>query len=183
MQKTRAVIELEGGGECAAYDQCLSKLKTSLGSSRYFKKEIDSMSFLNDLSSETNPTFSSFRHIFIPYCSQDLWTGQRYNQTDPYWNTFYFAGHEIFKSVLSDLHEDLARATEIVLTGESAGGIGVWNNVDFLASLYPNARVVAVPIAGFYFFAYPYKGPNHTSSTLVDFREEAWYVIEFSLEV
>ena len=76
--------------------------------------------------------------------------------------------------MIQDIQEELNRATEIVLTGESAGGIGVWNNVDFLAAQFPNARVHAVPIAGFYFFASPYTGPHHTSSVLVDFREDAW---------
>jgi len=46
----------------------------------------------------------------------------------------------------------LTAATDIVLTGESAGGIGVWPNLDWLAARYPKARVIGAPIAGFYFF-------------------------------
>jgi len=168
------VIELQGGGECATLEQCSTKIRTPLGSSKYFQPSISSFSFLNDLNAKTNPTFSSFNHIFVPYCSQDLWTGTRYDETDPYFHQFYFAGHEIFSAVLEDLDYLLSDSTEIILTGESAGGIGVWNNVDFLAAQYPNARVGAVPIAGFYFFAFPYDGPHHTSSVLVDFRESAW---------
>ena len=76
--------------------------------------------------------------------------------------------------MIRDIQKELNHATEIVLTGESAGGIGVWNNADFLAVQFPKARVHAVPIAGFYFFASPYTGPHHTSSVLVDFREDAW---------
>lgn len=34
--------------------------------------------------------------------------------------------------------------------------------------------MAAAPIAGFYFFAYPYTGVNHTESGLVDFRPAAW---------
>lgn len=37
---------------------------------------------------------------------------------------------------------------EIILTGASAGGIGVWINVDYIGTRFPAARVTAVPIAG-----------------------------------
>lgn len=43
-----------------------------------------------------------------------------------------------------------------------------------LSSRLPNVKITLAPIAGFYFFAYPYTGPNHTASYLVDFREQAW---------
>ena len=47
---------------------------------------------------------------------------------------------------------------------------GVWPNVDYLAGRVPGARVVAAPVAGFYFYADPYTGINHTQSDLADFR-------------
>ena len=89
----------------------------------------------------------------------------------------------------------LKDATDIILSGVSAGqlynkfylvqvlsylrlisgGIGVWMNVDYLAARYPNARVTAATIAGYYFYATYYQGPNHTEAgTMADFREEAW---------
>ena len=174
VSSTKFIIELEGGGECASLSQCSAKLHTNLGSSTKFAKTLSSLNFLNDLNESRNPYFSKYNHIFIPYCSQDLWTGTRWRETDPFYQTFYFGGHEIFKSVIQDVEMELNHATEIILTGESAGGIGVWNNVDFLAAQFPKAKVYAVPIAGFYFFASPYTGPHHTSSVLVDFRENAW---------
>jgi hypothetical protein len=38
--------------------------------------------------------------------------------------------------------------------------------------------VVGAPIAGFYFYAYPYDGPDHTdgSAGLADFREGYIYI-------
>lgn len=88
---------------------------------------------------------------------------------------FYFSGHLVLEAVLDALDaQGLTAATEIMLTGDSAGGIGVWPNLDYLAQRYPHARVVGAPVAGFYFYAYPYTGVNHTSSDLADFRPEAW---------
>jgi hypothetical protein len=70
--------------------------------------------------------------------------------------------------------QGLKNAAEIVLSGDSAGGIGTWPHLDWLQQRYPGARVVGVPIAAFHFFAVPYTGPGHTSSNLADFRESAW---------
>lgn len=68
----------------------------------------------------------------------------------------------------------MGSASHIVLTGESAGGIGVSPNVDWLAGRVPSATVIGAPIAGFYYYADPYTGPGHTQSGLADFREAAW---------
>jgi len=165
------IIDLQGGGECATQKNCEKKVNTALGSSKYFKQQVE-LGFLEQSDPVNNPTFSQWNRVFIPYCSQDLWTG---TVTAPNSNTWgwYFAGHKIFEAVLNALHE-LDSAEEIILTGESAGGIGVWPNLDYLAQRYKRARVVGAPIAGFYFYAHPYTGTGHTSSDLADFREEAW---------
>lgn len=107
--------------------------------------------------------------------SQDLHSGQRNVTSDDTWG-LYFAGHYVFTAVIDDLvvHHGLAQAAEIILTGESAGGIGTWYHMDDLAVQFSSARVAGAPIAGFYFFADPYQGVNHTQSELADFREAAW---------
>ena len=44
------------------------------------------------------------------------------------------SGHHVIDAVLTELDkEGLKDATEIVLSGESAGGIGVWPNLDWVA--------------------------------------------------
>ena len=165
------IIELQGGGECASAKLCDSRVGTPLFSSKYFPRTVV-FDFLN---SQQNPKLNSFNRVFLPYCSQDLWTGQRKTNNEDTFG-YFFSGHLILEAVLNELESlsDIKNAEEIILTGESAGGIGVFPNVDFLADAYPRARVVAAPIAGFYFFAYPYTGPGHTSSELADFRKSAW---------
>lgn len=167
------VIELEGGGECASKVNCDGRKGSALISSKYFPKDHSPSFLLAD--SDANPRLRTFNRVFVPYCSQDLWTGQRTSASDETFG-YYFAGRHVLAGVLDalDASSGLGGAKEIVLTGESAGGIGVWPNLDALAERYPKARVVGAPIAGFYAFAYPYTGPGHTSSRLADFREEAW---------
>ena len=163
------IIDLEGGGECASKEACSPKVLTALGSSKYFKKEIG-FGFI-----ARGPRFQTFNRVFVPYCSQDLWTGQRRTATNETFS-FFFSGHLILDAILTDLERvgGLNEASDIILTGESAGGIGVWPNLDWLAARYSNAVATDAPIAGFYFWADPYTGPGHTSSALVDFRETAW---------
>jgi hypothetical protein len=101
--------------------------------------------------------------------------GQRTSASDETWGLF-FSGHGILEATLNELdaHYGLLDATEIILSGASAGGIGVWPNVDWIAERYPSARVSAVTIAGFYFFASYYKGPHATDpGGMADFRKEA----------
>jgi len=113
--------------------------------------------------------------VHVPYCTQDLHSGTVTRPGAEQWG-LYFSGHLVYKAVLDalDARAGLAGATEIILTGASAGGIGTWINLDYTAARYPRARVVGAPIAGFYFYVYPYTGPNHTSSELSDFSEGAW---------
>lgn len=152
----------------------MANLNTTLGSSNYFYPEVWLPYFLTDDCTQ-NSDFCSWNRVEIPYCSQDLWSGQVTQRSASTWN-LYFSGHLIFEAVLNALQASagLGSATEIILTGASAGGIGVWINVDYLASRFPAARVSAAPIAGFYFFATWYTGPNATQNGLADFREAAW---------
>lgn len=107
--------------------------------------------------------------------TSDLHSGLNSHPSERSWN-LSFAGRHVFSTVIFELKGkyNLDAATDVILSGESAGGIGVWFHLDDLAEILPEARVVGAPIAGFYFFADPYQGPNHTSSVLSDFREPAW---------
>lgn len=49
---------------------------------------------------------------------------------------------------------------QILLTGDSAGGVGAFTNVDFLASRYPSSVVKAAPNAGYFFPGDPLSPPT-----------------------
>lgn len=173
---TKFVIFLEGGGECANAASCTAASKSVLGSSNYFAKSLEfgeGQFYASGLAS--NP-LASWTRVDVPYCSQDLYSGTR-ESTSPETFGLYFSGHHILEAVFALLRDEhgLGSATEVVLTGASAGGIGAWINANSLLSFVPaGCRVTIAPVAGFYFFAFPYAGVNHTESTLVDFREAAW---------
>ena len=172
------VLTLQGGGECVTKEKCPGKAASHLGSSKHFDSSFsffrDSATHFIDADCKGNPTLCEYNLVYLPYCSQDLWSGRR-TSASPETYGYYFSGHLIFQAVLESLEatHDLRGASEIILTGTSAGGFGVYTNLDYVAQRYPSAKVVGAPIAGFEFYAWPYHGPGHTSSTLADFREVA----------
>jgi hypothetical protein len=172
---TKWTITLFGGGECSDAPSCTSKLQSPLGSSKYFSptQAFDAGAHFADADPATNPGFAAWNHVQLPYCSQDLHMGTR---TATSADTFglYFSGHHVLNATLAALEaaHGLGAATDVLLTGDSAGGIGVWPHLDWLAARYPRARVVGAPVAGFYFYSFPYLGPNHTHSVLASFSPE-----------
>eukprot|EP00929_Paragymnodinium_shiwhaense_P088364 TRINITY_DN4866_c0_g1_i1.p1 TRINITY_DN4866_c0_g1~~TRINITY_DN4866_c0_g1_i1.p1 ORF type:complete len:397 (-),score=26.82 TRINITY_DN4866_c0_g1_i1:367-1557(-) len=176
------LITLGGGGECATKTQCDRRrsFETALTSSKNWNRHgqgITAYFFGQEV--EDNPRLRLWNRVVVPYCSQDLWSGQTTEPSEKTWG-YYFSGHFVLESVLDALDNvGLKGATDIVLSGCSAGGFGVWLHLDWLAERYPHARVVGAPIAGYYFFADFYTGPGASgppsSEFLVtDFREEAW---------
>ena len=176
--KSKWIFTLQGGGECVTEKRCSQNALGHLGSSKFFAPNYtfwgDSTRHFIDASCEGNPTLCEYNFVYMPYCSQDLWYGQR-TAVSPETFGLYFSGRHIITATLDMLAatHDLKGATEVILSGNSAGGFGVYNNVDYMQSYLPQARVVGAPIAGYEFYAWPYTGPGHTSSSLADFRAEA----------
>jgi hypothetical protein len=143
--------------------------------------------WLCDDNPDTNPELYGYNHVWLPYCSGDLWSGQRLTPTTlPMAHgdngsdanvSVYFSGHHILGAVLEALDDlGLDDAELIIVSGNSAGGIGMWLSIDYINERYDNPRVLGVSIAGFYSFSFPYTGPNATdpNNGLANFSESAW---------
>lgn len=171
---TKWVIAFDGGGECNSKDSCTSKLNGPLGSSNYFSSStsFDSAGgWFMDTDVSRNPGFGDWNKVRVAYCTQDLHMGTVTTATAATWGLF-FSGELVFQAILDalDATSGLKSATDILLSGESAGGIAVWPKVDALAARYPAARVSGAPVAGFYSYSFPYTGPNATNGGLANFN-------------
>jgi hypothetical protein len=181
MRSKKWVIYLNGGGECDNENGCKQQTTNALGSSKFFPEAYDaSWWYLASDNCFINRDFCSWNHVFDPYCSQDLHSGQMTEPSEQTWG-LTFAGHHILNAILDDMDQHgMKHAEEIILSGASAGGIGVWINLDYVAKRYPNARVRGLSIGGFYFPATFYQGPDARvwtgQGTMADFRESAWPV-------
>ena len=115
---------------------------------------------LLDRNCKENPLFCHHNHVVLPYCSSDLWLGNdtrnlgpeneenfythRY-EPDSSKLQFVFRGAEIFRNAIIDLlqysYYGLDKATELVLVGSSAGGIGAINHVQWLGDLFRDSAL------------------------------------------
>ena len=126
---------------------CAYRATTALGSSRYWAATMPGGDNVYSGNSSINP-FASFTRVFLPYCSGDLFLGQRNGTVSPAF-PYRFSGHLIVAAAIQEVSRyfpGLANATDVLLSGSSAGGIGTFQNADFVASLLPKVtRFLAAP--------------------------------------
>ena len=151
------IVFLEGGGACTSLSgtddtNCAVRATTKYGSSNsYLPTYVDNTNLLSFLP-EVNPDFYTFSKVFVPYCSGDVYAGQR-NSTIPGF-PYYFSGHLIVQAIIQHLLEttSIGTAQNVLLAGDSAGGIGTIINADFVHAMLPNvANFKAAPQAGWFF--------------------------------
>ena len=165
------VFSLEGGGECVTESDCATraadKSSTSLGSSvGYDSDGSGSMYQFQGADPRYNPDFYSWNHVLIMYCTGDLHLGTVDVPGAEQWNWAFFSGSLVVDAVVAELTSTsgLSSATDVIWNGASAGGIGAGASVDRVKEALPKTRVVAAPVAGFYWDnAWPYEGPGATA--------------------
>lgn len=156
---TQWVFFLQGGGLCVEPIDCSHRKNSSQGSTDpgYWGPEFfpgtDGGQDILKRDPELNPYFWTFNHVFLPYVSGDTWSGER---TEPSPLGFTFAGHRIVQATLAhlnDTHNLGETATDVLLTGSSAGGIGTFQNADAMRDhfLPPTIKFKAAPVSGMYF--------------------------------
>eukprot|EP00039_Didymoeca_costata_P020432 m.341236 g.341236 ORF g.341236 m.341236 type:complete len:414 (+) comp19942_c0_seq1:171-1412(+) len=162
------VINLQGGGNCDTEEACKSRAETELGSSRDWK-QTHSGSGVNSASKTANPDFFDAHQVYVPYCTGDLHAGNHNTNGEKTWG-LWMTGHRNFVAIVTDLlivYPQIRNAKRVLLSGCSAGGMGVYFNVDWLAETISWAKVKGAPIAGWYYPAetddqpdYPFAPPS-----------------------
>lgn len=153
----RWVIGLEGGGSCNTPAECAAREVGQKSSSASTPTKSLGGIFSSDPAQ--NPDFFTANGVYVDYCSSDNWVGRRDASADT--NGFGFHGKDIFAAVLEDL-SDLSQASEILLAGSSAGGLGVVGNADVVKERFPKARVRAIDDAGWVADILAYAPPGQT---------------------
>jgi hypothetical protein len=165
----RWVLMLQGGFDCYDQNTCASRAAgspTMVSSVGY--KALSGASLRADgiesADPNVNPDFYDATQVLALYCSSDFWSGAKsgsgaFNPNAV--STWSFEGRAILSAVVMDLekHQGLSHASELLLTGQSAGGVGVFATVNDVASLLPRSvRFVASSDAGFGSPAQDYSG-------------------------
>ena len=115
--------------------------------------------------------FSTYNHVLIPYCSSDLWLADEVREEDenricscedlgcfdytPEADRLQFAfrGRRIFRSIFEQLLRDegMSGASEIILGGSSAGGVGVYNHAQWVRETMPDDALLFIVLDSSWF--------------------------------
>ena len=162
------VIYFEGGGGCSNFSDCNQRY---LDFPEQMHAPVSTSSIVGEdiLSDDPkkNHAFHSYTHVLVPYCSSDAWLGNRtiprfdnnigfsFNDSDlENSDNFVYTGQPILQAVIEDLIDlGLGSATDVVLVGSSAGGVGLLNNLEWINTRLP-ANTTRVLIDSSWFVGY-----------------------------
>uniref|UniRef100_A0A674PAU4 Notum pectinacetylesterase 2 n=1 Tax=Takifugu rubripes TaxID=31033 RepID=A0A674PAU4_TAKRU len=126
----RWLLFLEGGWCCHSKETCNFRYQNipRLMSSSGWPQTKRGTGILSSCAEE-NPHWHNANIVFIPYCSSDVWSGTSKNFC------YAFMGSMIIREVIKDLApKGMKQAKVVMLSGTSAGGIGVMLNIERVAS-------------------------------------------------
>ena len=156
---TRWMIWLQGGSDC--FDQRSCALRASAPATRPL---LTSDGFaanpgmgLMSASHDDNPSLYNANMVFVHYCSSDTWAGDRGTEVGVYVPelafTWQFRGRRIAVAAVRSIRELLPAidfASQVILGGTSAGGVGVTLTANDLLPLLPHGvPVLLINDAGF----------------------------------
>lgn len=176
------VIHLQGGAWCIDNPTCVTRCSTPLGSSLQWNPLLDTTSnstcqtsndgypsacccnggFISDNPSD-NPMFAKATMVFVGYCDGTSFASERsepiivVNSTTNASSTLYFKGQANLQAVFEDLFAttNLSLATDVILTGCSAGGMSTYLQLDNVRAILPSSiNLYGLADAGF-FLEYP----------------------------
>lgn len=150
---TSWVLYIKGGGWCYDEKSCLGRAATELGNATMFPSTFE-FSGMMDSNASVNPTFYDFNRVVLWYCDGASWSGDREKPTNVDGTDIWFRGRRNLVAIIRYLMETkgLDRATDVLLSGGSAGGLSTFLHADYVKTLLPSTvkRYKAAPVSGFF---------------------------------
>jgi len=154
----------QGGGWCQTIEECLTRSlirgPASRGSSNNYKPTIDLASVdaapghggfsMFNRDKVLNPLFYNWNFVYLPYCDGGSFTGDSSSQYGKY--RLQFRGKRIREAVVAHLKltAGLASATDVVISGASAGGLAAFLHTDWYGDQLPGAKLRGMPDSGWF---------------------------------
>lgn len=169
------VVWFEGGGACSTLEGCDQRFEEQhylMSSSNSDEKSIKDGILSTD--QERNPDFSNWNHLMLNYCSSDGWTGDAIQKSAE--RSYIFAGHDIVTAIFEDFRDhsvfanDLSDASELLVSGSSAGGGGASQNLNRIVSWFPELEIKGVIDSSWDPLAPTYLPMALNTQTVTDFR-------------
>lgn len=179
---TKWVLAFKGGGWCWTPEECAARAHGGEGSAKMPTIANDMSVFGNGpLFPKVGNTFAAYHHVVLWYCDGGVFAGDREDPVsvaDP-WDasknmTIFFRGRRVLDLLMDTLKRSygLDTATEVLLTGGSAGAFSAYMHADKLAAQMPPSvtKFKVAPINGW--FAYvPGRFQQASRSFLDEFRK------------
>jgi len=150
---TKWILFFQGGGWCYNELDCSVRATTYMGSSKLMDPTLVVGGMLNDNETD-NPDFYSWNHVVFAYCDGASFTGDADEPVVVNGQKIYFRGFRNFQAIMADLlsQRGLDRASEVLLSGDSAGGLAAYIHVDQIAEMLPKTvkRYKAAPVSGLF---------------------------------
>jgi len=154
---TKWTISIDGGGWCYDEIDCYCRSKTALGTSTVLANS-SGCGCMNPLEDGTLDQDCNCLHL--PYSDGASFSGYRADAWPvpenaeagvPANATVYFRGIKNFDGILDyAMAHGMGDATELVVTGGSAGGLSTFLHTDRAAARVPKAKVRSAPVVGFF---------------------------------
>eukprot|EP00658_Telonema_sp_P-2_P085068 TRINITY_DN9608_c0_g1_i7.p1 TRINITY_DN9608_c0_g1~~TRINITY_DN9608_c0_g1_i7.p1 ORF type:complete len:324 (+),score=62.71 TRINITY_DN9608_c0_g1_i7:193-1164(+) len=150
-------IHQEGGGWCESLDDCLARSKGNLGSSSAYTSTVSMDTGYFSLDPAINPLMYNWNSVFFKYCDGNSFSGSNSSTTIVSGSTLHWRGKHILNGGISDMlaHRGLDKATDVVVSGCSAGGLATFLHCDHWADRIKaegsaSANVVCMPDSGMF---------------------------------
>jgi len=169
------VFHLMGGGGCSDYQSC-KKWADDKGSLDRFELSKQGTLWRHPDPAE-NPAFWNAHHVEVAYCTGDAHGGRviadetieiaAETEARP-WGNYHFSGHLNVEAILSHIRDvipEFQNAERLLLSGQSAGGIGVFKNCEYIVQKVhemanEDVQVSCAADAGFYYPGFAEDNPD-----------------------
>ncbi|GFP81558.1 protein notum homolog, partial [Phtheirospermum japonicum] len=147
------LVYLAGGGWCGTTDGCLYRVKEKPGISTTINITFTYFDGILSPMQANNPDFYNWNRVYVRYCDGSSFMGD-VEAVDPETNLHY-RGSRIYNAVVDELlAKGLKNAQNVILAGNSAGGLATILHCDRFRTIVPNAnRVKCISDSGFFIHA------------------------------
>jgi hypothetical protein len=137
----KLMIFLEGGGACFDLQTCLTN-PANVG-----RQSAEKTAGVFDRANMQNPV-RDWNYVYVPYCTGDTHGGDNEAANVPGVGPQKFVGYANMKKFLDRVVPTFKDATDVLLTGISAGGFGAAQNAVLVQRAFQNVKVKAIDDSG-----------------------------------
>ena len=138
----KVMIYVEGGGACFDSITCLANPANTSG------QQAAKTAGVFDRTNAANPV-KDWNFVYVPYCTGDIGAGNNPKGTvSGVTGTQMFVGRPNLEAFLNRVVPTFPNATNVLLTGVSAGGFGAATNVPLVQSAFPAVKINLIDDSG-----------------------------------